>query len=70
MSVSPSSVATTHNMKPCEACNMTGFSDKVHRGVWTMEPKEKICPCCGGRGWVERHPEPVEPPTRDRHQNL
>jgi DnaJ-class molecular chaperone len=42
-------------MKPCADCDGTGFSDKVKRGIWTMEPREKICPSCGGRGWVPKN---------------
>lgn len=54
-------------LEPCPDCAMTGFSYKVGRGVWTMQPEEKICPACDGRGWrrltkaaeeTEEHNEP------------
>jgi hypothetical protein len=45
-------------LEPCRDCGLTGFSDKVKRGVWAMEPREKLCPSCGGRGWVKMKPEP------------
>jgi hypothetical protein len=32
---------------------MTGFADKVNRGVWTMQPAHLVCEKCGGRGWVD-----------------
>lgn len=41
------------DMVVCKPCSGTGFSDKLRRGMWTMEPKDKICPPCGGRGWVK-----------------
>lgn len=37
---------------PCAVCAQTGFADRVWRDAWTMEPREKICPECHGRGWV------------------
>ena len=37
---------------PCPQCRMTGFADKVYRGAFTMNPSEKICPDCHGRGWL------------------
>lgn len=36
---------------PCESCAGSGFSDKVNRHIWSMEPREKLCPVCNGRGW-------------------
>lgn len=42
------------DLTPCIPCANTGFSDKVKRGMWTMEPRDKICPLCAGRGWVAR----------------
>lgn len=41
-------------LAPCRACDLTGFTDKVRRHIWSMEPKEKICPTCKGRGWVQK----------------
>ena len=43
--------------EPCVDCRQTGFADKVFRGAWAMEPREKICPICAGRGWVRRKQE-------------
>lgn len=41
------------DLVPCKACDLTGFSDKVRRGMFVMEPYEKICKPCQGRGWVQ-----------------
>lgn len=51
----------TDPMKPCTDCDSSGFADKVHRGVWVVEPREKLCKACGGRGWVG-----VAPPLRPK----
>ena len=40
-------------LEPCEECASTGFSDKVGRGLLTMEPQALICKNCGGRGWAK-----------------
>jgi general stress protein YciG len=48
----------TDTLKPCEHCDLTGFTDKVRRGMWTMQPREKLCQTCGGRGWVAPPPRP------------
>lgn len=42
----------TEKMVNCDDCANTGFIDKVRRDFWTMEPKEKICSICNGRGWI------------------
>lgn len=39
------------NLVPCESCDQSGFSDKVYRGIFIIEPLEKLCRVCGGRGW-------------------
>ncbi len=46
-------------MKACDDCASTGFADMVWRHPWAMEPRDKICPTCGGRGWVEDLPPTV-----------
>lgn len=42
-----------NGMDVCRPCGGTGFIDKVWRYIWSMEPREKLCPTCGGRGWVK-----------------
>lgn len=40
--------------KPCRACKSTGFSDKINRGIWAMQPIGLICKICSGRGWIKK----------------
>jgi hypothetical protein len=35
----------------CQSCAGTGFSDRVMRGTWVMQPTDKLCKECHGRGW-------------------
>lgn len=35
----------------CDACAGTGFTDKINRQPFAMEPRDKLCPACGASDW-------------------
>lgn len=55
----PTVTSPVSGMEPCPDCDQSGFSDKVHREFFAMEPADKLCGFCNGRGW--RLPNPPTP---------
>ncbi len=52
---------TVSDLVPCNHCDGTGFSDRVHRPL-LRETRQLYCVVCYGRGWCK--PE-LNPPTVD-----